>query len=272
MLDLVERWTLEHQAKIAARLGAIVTQPLRLLITSRMPLARLHRETRLHASLARWYSTRCIHLPPLRARIDDIAPMLEAMLRRTSPSPIHIEPAAWRALHAHGWADNVRGLRQMVDDVLPGLSGDRLGPEHLALDRLGPPSLEALLDHGFDEMRQTVDAWYLRRLLEQTGGNISEAARRAECSRKVLRDRLRRHGLYRTAAEPVDFTVDTTASVAREHLPADAWSMAIIDGAAPLAAARAERAYVHLLEAGVLTPRRPWPRTPKARRGRRVEG
>lgn len=196
VLEGLERWSLDEQAAVVEQLGAQPDSRVRVLGVSRFSLARLQIEARLHPTLVRRWSTRAVHLPPLRTRPDDLAPLVEVMLRRAGRASVRLSPGAWRALATHGWPDNVRELRQVIDATLAASADEYLDAEHLELDPLAPPALEAVADRTFDAMRREVDAWYLRRLLQQTDGNLSEAARRAGCSRKVLRDRLRRHGLY----------------------------------------------------------------------------
>lgn len=199
ILEGLERWSLDDQAAVVQRVESRgrAAREVRVLGTSRLSGSRLQLEARLHPALARRWGTRIVHLTPLRIRPDDLAPLVQVMIRRAGRESVRLDADAWRALSAHGWPDNVRELRQVVDATLARSADEHLGVRHLALDPLAPPALEAVADQTFDTMRREVDAWYLRRLLHQTSGNLSEAARRAGCSRKVLRDRLRRYGLYR---------------------------------------------------------------------------
>jgi two-component system nitrogen regulation response regulator GlnG len=202
-IDGLEHWSLEAQARMVHRLASLRSPAVRVVAHSRVSEPRLRLEDRLHPALAQRWGSRVVEVPPLRARPDDLPLLVEGMLRRAGRSGVELEAATWRALATHGWPDNVRELRRAVDVGLA-QAGTRLEPQHLQLDRLAPPALEALGDATFAAMRREVDAWYLRKLLHATDDNLSEAARRAGCSRKVLRERLRRHGLYagtgRTAA------------------------------------------------------------------------
>ena len=210
VLDALERWPVARQAAVLEALTRAGTEAPRLVVLSRVAAARLLDEGRLLPSLAARWGIREAVLPPLRARPDDLAPIVHAMLRRAGRLDLRLEPEAWQALAHHGWSDNVRELREVIDAALARARGPRLSAAMLSLDPLVPPSLEALGDGTFRALRREVDAWYLRRLLHHTGGNISEAARRAGCSRKVLRERLRRHGLYPPVSAPV-VEVDATA-------------------------------------------------------------
>jgi DNA-binding NtrC family response regulator len=196
VLDGLEHWSLEDQALMAHRLATSTAVPVRVVATSRLSKVRLGLESRLHPALAQHWAGREVEVPPLRARPDDLPLLVRGMLRRAGRESVELEAATWRALTAHGWLDNVRELRRVIDAALAQAPRERLEPRHLPLDRLSPPALEALVGAPFETMRREVDTWYLRRLLHETGDNLSEAARRSGCSRKVLRDRLRRYGLY----------------------------------------------------------------------------
>lgn len=218
VLDGLEHWSLESQAALVHRLASRAGAPVRVVGLSRLTVSRLRQEGRLHPVLARQWANRVIDIPPLRARPDDLVPLVEGMLRRARRDSLALDATTWRALATHGWSDNVRELRRTIDAALARAVGEPLEPRHLVLDPLVPPSLEALADQPFMAMRREVDAWYLRRLLHETNDNLSEAARRSGCSRKVLRERLRRHGLYRTGA--ANGTVPAVApSLAREPQP-----------------------------------------------------
>jgi two-component system response regulator HydG len=199
VLDGFEQWSLEAQALVVQELASGSGAPVRVVATSRATEERLRLENRMHPELAMRWGDRVVDIPPLRVRPDDLAPLVEGMLRRAGRGSVELEAGTWRALTRHGWADNVRELRRTIDGALAEVMTDRLEPRHLPLDRLVPPALEALAGVPFDTMRREVDGWYLRRLLHETEDNLSEAARRSGCTRKVLRERLRRHGLYRKA-------------------------------------------------------------------------
>lgn len=203
VLDTIESWPADDQAAFVRRLleRGPAQGRVQVLGTSRLSRSRLAREAWLHPALERRWSDHAVHVPPLRARPDDLAPLVELMLRRAGRASVTLSPEAWRALAAHGWPENVRELQQALGATLARRASERLDADDLQLDPLAPPALEAMADRTFDAVRREVDAWYLRRLIHQTGGNLSEASRRAGCSRKVLRDRLRRHGLY-TAPRP----------------------------------------------------------------------
>jgi DNA-binding NtrC family response regulator len=125
-------------------------------------------------------------LPPLRERPEDI-PLLAAQFWSELQPEGGLPKEFLEPLLRHSWPGNVRELRNRVEraaylDRRPEITG-----------------AEAQKDESFHLAKQrVVDAFerrFLTELLQKTGGNISEAARRAELDRVHLRRLLRKFGL-----------------------------------------------------------------------------
>jgi transcriptional regulator with PAS, ATPase and Fis domain len=65
------------------------------------------------------YRLRVIHLhvPPLRARRDDIQPLAKHFLGR-GERPVSLTPDAWSALERYGWPGNVRELQNVMEQLI----------------------------------------------------------------------------------------------------------------------------------------------------------
>jgi len=65
------------------------------------------------------YRLRVIHIniPPLRERPEDIKPLVDAMLRRSSRA-LRLSPQALRALMQHRWPGNVRELQNVIEQAI----------------------------------------------------------------------------------------------------------------------------------------------------------
>jgi DNA-binding NtrC family response regulator len=125
-------------------------------------------------------------LPPLRDRRNDIPLLAEHILTNAlEESPrhdIHLSPEALSALMDHDWPGNVRELQNAIQYALVKCHGDVLLPEHL-------PS--TVSREGEDRprkrrRRRKLNAPAVRRALDETDGNKSEAARRLGVSRATL--------------------------------------------------------------------------------------
>jgi DNA-binding NtrC family response regulator len=137
-----------------------------------------------------------LRLPPLRERREDILPLVEHFARELGS----IEPletafgadtlARWQR---HPWPGNVRELRNAVEAALV------VGPGAYAEAPLaGAPDAKDLLLPYKDARAAIVGEFereYLTRLLDESKGNVSAAARTAKMDRSHLIDLLHRHGL-----------------------------------------------------------------------------
>jgi DNA-binding NtrC family response regulator len=97
------------------------------------------------------------------------------------------------ALRRHHFPGNVRELRNLVEAAL--VLG-RIDIEGAAITPL--PAADPALPTYRDARAAALAAFeidYLRRLLDQAGGNVSEAARRARMDRPYLSMLLKKHGL-----------------------------------------------------------------------------
>ncbi len=127
-------------------------------------------------------------LPPLRHREDDIELLAETFVARLSSSfglPVPaLTPEVRSALRLHRWPGNVRELRNALERALV-LSP----PGTLRADELGLVRGESVPGAGpipFPADLQTLLRAAARAMLQLTGGNKSEAARRLGISRSRL--------------------------------------------------------------------------------------
>jgi DNA-binding NtrC family response regulator len=136
-----------------------------------------------------------LRLPPLRERRDDIPLLIEHFARELGvQGPIEevFGPDAIARWLRHPWPGNVRELRNAVEAAVvvgPGSLEPAAAPLELADGPL-PPYKEARAAHVGDFERR-----YLTRLMEESGGNVSQAARAAKMDRSHLIDLLHRHNL-----------------------------------------------------------------------------
>ncbi|WP_437984316.1 sigma 54-interacting transcriptional regulator [Sorangium sp. So ce117] len=169
-------------------------------------------------------------IPPLRARIAEIAPLARALADRTAGalgrSAPAFAPETLAALEAHRWPGNIRELRNVIERAVVLSGGDTLLPEHLLLDAAAalPPSearpaaapvearpaaapAEAAAPagtvppaEGASGLRGELDAFERRRIvdaLEQCAGNQTQAAALLGMPRRTFVARLSAYGIPR---------------------------------------------------------------------------
>ncbi|MGF1465696.1 MAG: sigma-54-dependent transcriptional regulator [Sandaracinaceae bacterium] len=140
-----------------------------------------------------------LRVPPLRERLDDIPALVHHLVDRLAPDagnrPRRIEPAALEVLMAHPWPGNVRELMNVVHRALLACEGEELKVAHL------PPNLRSrpLSDRPVPRPRRSdfpvmplreLEMRAIRRALEKTDGNVSQAARLLGIGRATVYRRL----------------------------------------------------------------------------------
>ena len=149
-----------------------------------------------------------LDLPPLRARLDDIPLIVQQILRDLGqPDAIRrVSRDALARLMRHDWPGNVRELRSAVAVALALSDGGPLdlGTQAASLrlrepDGSAPPESDVVPRGVFRDAKQAAlarfERAYFGALVADTGGNVSEIARRAGIERAHVRTYLRRHGL-----------------------------------------------------------------------------
>ena len=146
-----------------------------------------------------------VHVPPLRDRREDIAPLAALFVERHARKarPEGFAPDAMAALLEYDWPGNVRELENVVQRALAVSDGPSIGvaslPDDLATAL--PPSqsvarpesltYRAMLEQARD--RATRD--YLVALMKELDGNVTRAAERAGVERESLHRLLKRYGV-----------------------------------------------------------------------------
>ncbi|WP_243361288.1 sigma-54 interaction domain-containing protein [Fundidesulfovibrio terrae] len=144
-----------------------------------------------------------IELPPLRSRMEDLAPLaahfLRAIAARSGADAASISPEAMRLFMEHRWPGNVRELRSALEYACVLAEGGRIEPWHLppgigsgreTAQAPSPlkPDREGRAEAG-RERAELVEA------LRSSGGNKSQAARILGVSRLTVQNRMRKHGI-----------------------------------------------------------------------------
>lgn len=169
-----------------------------------------------------------IHLPPLRARLDDVPALVDYFVGRFASdygsSVRYVSDEAVRKLQSHAWPGNVRQLENCLRRAVLVCKGDVLLPEHIALETEptppGPPSDQQPLhlEHRIDALVREVFASggrdaraslidrversLIARALELCSHNQVRTARLLGISRNTLRHRIRKYQLEPPGPSP----------------------------------------------------------------------
>ena len=174
---------------------------VRVVASTRTDLPKLVATHRFREDLYFRVAQALVELPPLRERGDDTellaAQFLAEQASLTGDPPLELGDDARLALREHRWPGNVRELRNVIQRAIHLARGPRIHAADLAIrDQADAMGIEELLALPYREAHEQLDRFYLRRIMAETRGNITHAAQRLGTSRRALRERLKRLGLY----------------------------------------------------------------------------
>jgi DNA-binding NtrC family response regulator len=137
-----------------------------------------------------------IHLPPLRDRREDIAPLGEHFLRQHSEryrrGRMWFTDQALEALRAHAWPGNVRELDHVIERAVLMTSTDTVSAMDLALQTTPAAQLSARLE---EMSLEDAERLLIKKALARFDGNANRAAEALGLSRSALYRRLQKYGL-----------------------------------------------------------------------------
>ncbi len=184
------------QEKEIVRVGG--TQPLpvdfRCIAATNKDLDELVRQGTFRPDLFYRLNVFAIHLPPLRERREDIPALADHFLRKYAtamnrPVPRLSAPAVDLLLR-YDWPGNVRELENAVERALVISRNPEIQPADFPF-QLHPA------EHHEARSLDDVERLHIERVLEETGWNLSRAARILEIDRTTLYNKLRRYGFKR---------------------------------------------------------------------------
>ena len=144
-----------------------------------------------------------VHLPPLRERGHDLQLLIEAFIKRFSPTgqpQLKVTAEDTQRLKSYSWPGNVRELRNVMERACVLAKGDTVSlDEVFGSEHLQQPALGIRTDLPFKEAKgQLVELFereYIVDLMKRHKMNLSAAAREAQIDRKHLRELIRKYGL-----------------------------------------------------------------------------
>ncbi|HKO96433.1 MAG TPA: sigma-54 dependent transcriptional regulator [Pyrinomonadaceae bacterium] len=186
-----------------------VTVDVRVIAASNQELKQAVGEKSFREDLYYRLSVIEVRLPPLRARLGDVPQLAEYFLERAAARhgrPVKLlSDEAIRSLLAYDFPGNVRELENMIERaaVTAGSAVEVLSPAHLFGESTNIPGKEiglneSFLDLPFKDAVSALERELIRRALEASGGNRTEAARRLGINRRLLYSKLEEHGIGST--------------------------------------------------------------------------
>jgi two-component system, NtrC family, response regulator AtoC len=129
-----------------------------------------------------------LRLPPLRERAQDIPRLVGALLAALGRPDAAIAPDAVQALAKRRWPGNVRELRNALERALAIAGDGPIGAPHVAPEEpeAAAGGDEDLYGRPLQEARAIFSLRYAQRAIEEAGGSVPEAARKAGVSRQTF--------------------------------------------------------------------------------------
>lgn len=204
-LDEIGDLNLDLQAKILRvlqertfeRLGGTysIKVDVRIIAASNKNLLDFVKENRFRDDLYYRLSVFPIKIPSLRERTEDVPLLVDYILRKLrSKKTVSIE--ANEKLQNYNWPGNIRELENAIERAVI-IAKDTIYPEHILLPETKKlkvsPSSAKTLRAAANCGREVAETEIIKKILEQTGGNKSEAARRLKVSYKTLLNRIKEY-------------------------------------------------------------------------------
>ncbi len=145
-----------------------------------------------------------IHVPPLRERKQDIIPLMEHFInifnKKMGMKIGGITLEAQEALLNYSWKGNVRELQNVMERAMILTAGDSINLESLPYDiRMAtakvPVCVEGEETLSLKKASRDLEQSFIRRALNRTGGNRSQAATLLEISYPSLLQKIKEYGI-----------------------------------------------------------------------------
>src|SRR5271169_5230931 len=210
-LDEVADLPLHMQVKLLRLIQEKTVRPIgearevpvdvRILSATHRDLAALVAEGRFREDLYYRVNVIEIHVPPLRARLEDVPDLARAILnrlaRRSKLAVPEITPEAMKILLGYHYPGNVRELENILERALTLCADGRITPADIAV-RSAPTAPVAPVELGegaLDAQVEHIERDAILKALEQTRYNKTAAAKVLGITFRALRYRIKKLGI-----------------------------------------------------------------------------
>ncbi len=227
LLDEIDTLGMEQQASLLRILetgeyepvGSVETQTskARVIVASNVDLERAVQQNKFRLDLYFRLNVMSFHLPPLRERVMDIAPLARGMVakynRKFQKDLFEISSEAMSALEAYAWPGNLRQLDNALQQAVLMSRGPDLLRSHLPPNILvestpirpvtGEAMLEAALGVPLGKLHQQRDLTERQAILQALANNGYSRTRAADflgISRVTLYKKMKKYGLMKESS------------------------------------------------------------------------
>jgi DNA-binding NtrC family response regulator len=172
-----------------------ITSDFRLVCATHTDLEKQVEDGRFREDLFYRINVFSIEVPPLRERPDDILPLTRYFVEkyaRAMGKPIaNVSPEAEAVLLAYRWPGNVRELENAVERAMVIGKGPMLDEHDLPVSARNGAAADEPPARSLSAMEKI----HIARVLEDSAGNVTHAAKVLGIDRATLYNKLRRYGL-----------------------------------------------------------------------------
>jgi Nif-specific regulatory protein len=178
---------------------------LRLITASKIDLSDLVAQQKFRIDLFYRINVFPVTIPPLRQRVEDIPPLVDAFLKHyRCGETVRVSDAALEALVDYPWPGNVRELRNVIQRIalfsdgeitLENLPAEVKNGNAINLFTRACSSCFRNRKLTFDEVMACIEGHLLEGALQEAKGNYSQAARTLGLSLSTFRDKCKKHDL-----------------------------------------------------------------------------
>ncbi|MFA8300068.1 MAG: sigma-54-dependent transcriptional regulator [Hyphomicrobiales bacterium] len=206
-LDEIGNLSFPMQAKLLSvlqnrkvvRIGTNKEIPIdvRLICATNMPLYQMVKESKFRQDLLYRINTVEIQLPPLRERVEDIAPLsdyfLEKYCKKYKLGQKRLNAATLKRLEKHDWPGNIRELQHAIERAVIMSESNILQPHDFFFNQLDNKSKDDFVPMTTN--LEETEKMLIRKVIDKHNGNISKAAKELGLTRASLYRRIDKYGL-----------------------------------------------------------------------------
>ncbi|MDD3051724.1 MAG: sigma-54-dependent Fis family transcriptional regulator [Candidatus Cloacimonetes bacterium] len=172
---------------------------VRIIAATNRNLMELVQENSFRDDLYYRLNVMCIEIPPLRERQEDIRNLIDFFVQKFSTSLdkkiTNVSSSFYEVLLEYGWPGNIRELENVIERAVNVMEKDVLGIKDLPYNILKSKKVESPEKQKKAPLLRMKEAELIKNTLEQTGGNMRQAALQLGISRGTLYEKIKKHKL-----------------------------------------------------------------------------
>lgn len=187
------------QNRTISKVGSTKTKNIdvRLICATNMPLYEMVQTKQFRQDLLYRINTIELRLPPLRERIEDIAPLAEHYLsvykKKYSRAITGISPELLKKMQRYAWKGNVRELQHAIERAVILAEGKVLEVQDFFFEEATQDSSDTLFEGSYQ--LEELEKMLIIKQLKRCNGNITDAAKELGLTRQALYRRIEKYGL-----------------------------------------------------------------------------